>query len=672
MSVKGLHSKLKTERKPKSRKNVLSTANKIPPRTSVTKGVSGKLPEFVQPIGPIRISESSKCSICNLKQPSFPITGASSGPHRPPDYNSYPYLYHAYPSPPPPQSPAPPQPNLQTYGSFQYGSFHYLHHQPSGRLQPPPDAQSEIIPPRLSSDYTNHHHSASSVADSTANSDRVDDSFPSYPPVYPPIDDQMANVRLSDSQNKPSSVPASPPAVDAAPQKFHSGPLPMTNNNHDGSGTIYGYRNNSFSNWETSSVGKVESLRPNTANIPYNASMQLVLLLHGNLDIWVSAKNLPNMDMFHKTIGDMFNKLPDNVSSKIEGQINRKITSDPYVSITITGATLGRTYVISNDENPVWMQNFVVAVAHNAAEVNFVVKDNDVVGSQHIGAVSIPVEHIYGGGKVQGFFPILNPSGKPCKAGAVLSLSIQYNPIEQLSIYHHGIGAGPDYTGVSGTYFPLRRGGTVTLYQDAHVPDGSLPNLKLDNGTQYMHGKCWRDIFDAIRHARRLIYITGWSVWHKVRLVRDDNSLSDYTLGELLKSKSQEGVRVLLLIWDDPTSRSILGYKTEVGVIYTHHQKTVVVDADAGNNRRRIIAFLGGLDLCDGRYDTPQHPIFRTLQTLHSDDYHNPTYAGNVAGCPREPWHDLHCKIDGPAAYDVLSNFEERWLKASKPHGIKN
>lgn len=51
------------------------------------------------------------------------------------------------------------------------------------------------------------------------------------------------------------------------------------------------------------------------------------------------------------------------------------------------------------------------------------------------------------------------------------------------------------------------------------------------------------------------------------------------------------------------------------------------MDADAGNNRRRIIAFLGGLDLCDGRYDTPHHPIFRTLQTLHSDDYHNPTYA---------------------------------------------
>ena len=50
----------------------------------------------------------------------------------------------------------------------------------------------------------------------------------------------------------------------------------------------------------------------------------------------------------------------------------------------------------------------------------------------------------------------------------------------------------------------------------------------------------------------------------------------------------------------------------------------MVVDAEAGNNRRKIVAFVGGLDLCDGRYDTPEHPLFRTLQKEHLDDYHNP------------------------------------------------
>ncbi|GJT81512.1 phospholipase D delta [Tanacetum coccineum] len=32
----------------------------------------------------------------------------------------------------------------------------------------------------------------------------------------------------------------------------------------------------------------------------------------------------------------------------------------------------------------------------------------------------------------------------------------------------------------------------------------------------------------------------------------------------------------------------------------------------------------------------------------------------------RQPWHDLHCKIDGHAAYDVLLNFEQKWRKATR------
>ncbi|EPS67301.1 hypothetical protein M569_07474 [Genlisea aurea] len=612
------------------------------------------------------------------------------------DYGPHSYHYPGYSAPPPPPlmsappspsmsappspsmsappSPAvavPSRPAMEFFGSYQYGSFHYGQHQSSsGRFE---------VPPKVTG-YLNHQNSASSGGDSSVYSDHSSEYAPSYPSVYPAIDAGLSNLQLSDNE-----------------QSYHSGPLPRTDKLNS-------------------------SVVASQAVVPYGGNMQLqrasssnmslkVLLLHGNLDIWVyEARNLPNMDMFHKTIGDVFNILPASVSSKIEGQISRQVTSDPYVTVTISNATIARTSVISNSEDPVWMQNFVVSVAHNAAEVSFVVKDNDLVGSQFIGTVSIPIEKIYEGERVQGFFPLLNASGKPPRPGATLSLSIQYTPIELLRVYHCGVGAGPNYEGVPGTYFPLRKGGTVTLYQDAHVPDGSLPTLKLGNGAPYIHGKCWRDIFNAISQARRLIYITGWSVWHQVKLVRDDDSQSRYTLGELLKSKSREGVRVLLLVWDDPTSRNILGYKTdgvmqthdeetrrffkhssvqvllcprvagkrhswrmqtEVGVIYTHHQKTVIVDTDAGHNRRRIMAFVGGLDLCDGRYDTPQHYLFRTQQTWHAGDYHNPTYTGSTAGCPREPWHDLHCKIDGPAAYDILTNFEERWLKASKPRGIK-
>ncbi len=38
------------------------------------------------------------------------------------------------------------------------------------------------------------------------------------------------------------------------------------------------------------------------------------------------------------------------------------------------------------------------------------------------------------------------------------------------------------------------------------------------------------------------------------------------------------------------------------------------------------------------------------------------------AGGPRQPWHDWHCKIEGPASYDILTNFEQCWRKATRLH----
>ena len=177
------------------------------------------------------------------------------------------------------------------------------------------------------------------------------------------------------------------------------------------------------------------------------------------------------------------------------------------------------------------------------------------------------------------------------------------------------------------------------------------------------------------------------------------------TLGELLKRKAREGVRVLMLVWDDRTSVGLLNkaglmathdeetanyfYGTDVhcvlcprnpdnggsvvqnlqiSTMFTHHQKIVVVDSEMPNKRsqkRRIVSFVGGIDLCDGRYDTQFHSLFRTLDTAHHTDFHQPNFLGSsiTKGGPREPWHDIHCRLEGPVAWDVLFNFEQRWRK---------
>ena len=100
----------------------------------------------------------------------------------------------------------------------------------------------------------------------------------------------------------------------------------------------------------------------------------------------------------------------------------------------------------------------------------------------------------------------------------------------------------------------------------------------------------------------------------------------------------------------------------EISTMFTHHQKIVVVDGElpsGDSNKRRIVSFVGGIDLCDGRYDTQFHSLFRTLDTAHHDDFHQPNFGGSSIkkGGPREPWHDIHSRLEGPIAWDVLFNF---------------
>ncbi|XP_077231163.1 phospholipase D delta-like [Tasmannia lanceolata] len=444
-----------------------------------------------------------------------------------------------------------------------------------------------------------------------------------------------------------------------------------------------------------------------------NSTSEKVIFLHGDLDLWIlKARSLPNMDLFSERarrcimISDCC-RAPDAKKGPNQHHHHKIITSDPYVAVCLAGATVARTAVISNSENPDWNEHFDIPLAHEVARVEFQVKDNDTFGAQLIGIVGISAQRIVSGEVIEDWFPVIGPTGKPVKASAALYVKLEFKPFENSPWYRRGIGADPDHLGVRGAYFPVQRGGLVTLYQDAHVPDGQLPEIELENGKIFRHEKCWEDICHAITEAHHLIYIVGWSIYDKVKLVREPTRPlprgGELTLGELLKYKSQEGVRVCMLVWDDKTSHDKFFINTAglmethdeetrkffkhssvicvlsprygsnklsifkqqvVGTLFTHHQKCVLVDTQASGNNRKITAFIGGLDLCDGRYDTPEHRLFHDLDTVFENDFHNPTFA--TGKCPRQPWHDLHCKIEGPAAYDVLTNFEQRWGKATK------
>jgi phosphatidylserine/phosphatidylglycerophosphate/cardiolipin synthase-like enzyme len=75
----------------------------------------------------------------------------------------------------------------------------------------------------------------------------------------------------------------------------------------------------------------------------------------------------------------------------------------------------------------------------------------------------------------------------------------------------------------------------------------------------------------------------------------------------------------------------------------SHHTKALVVQNADGR-----LAFIGGIDLARGRWDTPDH--------LPGDER-----AQGGRDPANDGWHDVHCMVEGPAVDDVETNFRQRW-----------
>ncbi|NP_001302777.1 phospholipase D alpha 1 [Brassica napus] len=380
-----------------------------------------------------------------------------------------------------------------------------------------------------------------------------------------------------------------------------------------------------------------------------------------------------------------------------------------YATTDLQRVRVGRTRKIKDEaENPKWYESFHIYCAHLASDIIFTVKDDNPIGATLIGRAYVPVDQVIHGEEVDQWVEILDNDRNPIHGGSKIHVKLQYFGVEADRNWNQGIKSAK-FPGVPYTFFSQRQGCKVSLYQDAHIPDNFVPRIPLAGGKNYEPQRCWEDIFDAISNAQHMIYITGWSVYTEIALVRDSRRPKpggDMTVGELLKKKASEGVRVLLLVWDDRTSVDVLKkdglmathdeetenffrgsdvhcilcprnpddggsivQNLQVSAMFTHHQKIVVVDSEmpsrGGSQMRRIVSFVGGIDLCDGRYDTPFHSLFRTLDTVHHDDFHQPNFTGAAItkGGPREPWHDIHSRLEGPIAWDVLYNFEQRWSK---------
>ena len=220
----------------------------------------------------------------------------------------------------------------------------------------------------------------------------------------------------------------------------------------------------------------------------------------------------------------------------------------------------------------------------------------------------------------------------------------------------------------------------------------------LVDGRDYM----W-NVSRAISMAKDVIYIHDWWLSPQLYMRRPAAISQKWRLDRLLQRKARQGVKVFIIIYrnveaaipidSEFTKFSMLDLHPNIFVqrspnqfkknqfFYAHHEKICIVD--------HTVAFVGGLDLCFGRWDTPQHSVVDDkptgfemsespkdadhCQLWPGKDYSNPRvqdfyklsepYAEmyDRSKTPRMPWHDVSMQVVGQPARDLTRHFVQRW-----------
>lgn len=176
----------------------------------------------------------------------------------------------------------------------------------------------------------------------------------------------------------------------------------------------------------------------------------------------------------------------------------------------------------------------------------------------------------------------------------------------------------------------------------------------------------YRALYQALPHAKKSIYMTGWQFASNVDLVRGpdaDGALpAEFVafLRELCERRPE--LNIYLLAWDaspvfaferQPLQKLKFQRQGHERIHFvmdnchptggSQHQKLITVD--------RSIAFVGGMDVCTGRWDDQGH------------EPNNPLRANGRR--PYTPYHDVQAYVTGDAVDVLRVWFADRWRLAS-------
>jgi phospholipase D1/2 len=235
------------------------------------------------------------------------------------------------------------------------------------------------------------------------------------------------------------------------------------------------------------------------------------------------------------------------------------------------------------------------------------------------------------------------------------------------------------------SYFPERDGNLIKWYVD---------------GRDYF----WA-VSVALEQAQETIYIADWWLSPELFLRRPPYYNREWRLDQILKRKADAGVKIYVIVYREVEAavtcnsehtkhalqalcpegtpgygnirvmrhpdHNIFENAADMTFYWAHHEKFIIIDYK--------MAFIGGLDLCFGRWDTHQHPLSdvhpegveqevwpgqdfnnnRVMDFKNVDDWKQNELSKAEYG--RMPWHDVAMGVVGPCVYDIAEHFVLRW-----------
>ncbi|EEY22301.1 phospholipase D p2 [Verticillium alfalfae VaMs.102] len=242
--------------------------------------------------------------------------------------------------------------------------------------------------------------------------------------------------------------------------------------------------------------------------------------------------------------------------------------------------------------------------------------------------------------------------------------------------------------------------------RDEHRYDSFFPERDGNIIKWYVDG---RDYFwavsEALEAAQETIYICDWWLSPELFLRRPPHDNQQWRLDQVLKRRAEAGVKIYVTVYREVEAaltcnsahtkhalhglcpegspgygnikvmrhpdHNVLENAADMTLYWAHHEKFIVIDYR--------MAFIGGLDLCFGRWDTQTHALAdvhpegvknevwpgqdfnnnRVMDFKNVDDWKQNELSKTRYG--RMPWHDVSMGVIGPCVYDIAEHFVLRW-----------